>query len=61
MIQAQSAAMQLHSLAVQHRLLASLLRQHATLLAIKMSQVREAVRGHASSIQNMQQLLNGGH
>ncbi len=61
MIQAQSAAMQLHSQAVQHRLLASLLRQHATLLAIKMSQVREAVRGHASSIQNMQQLLNGGH
>lgn len=61
MIQAQSAAMQLHSQAVQHRLLASLLRQHATLLAIKMSQVREAVRGHASSLQNMQQLLNGGH
>ena len=61
MIQAQSAAMQLHSQAVQHRLLASLLRQRATRLAIKMSQVRQAVRGHANSIQNMQQLLNGGH
>jgi hypothetical protein len=61
MIQAQSAAMQLHSQAVQHRLLASLLRQHATLLAIKMSQVREAVRSHASSVQNIQHLLTGGH
>jgi hypothetical protein len=61
MIQAESAVVQLHSQAVQHRLLASMLRQRATQLAVQMSQVKLSAAGHGTSIQNFQQLLNGGH
>jgi len=60
-IQAESAVMQLHSYAVQHRLLASLLRQRATRLAAEMSKAKQSVAGHGTSTQTLQQLLNGGH
>jgi hypothetical protein len=43
MIAAESAAMQLHSQAVQHRLLAALLRQRAIELATKTGQVKQVV------------------
>ena len=60
-IQAESAVVQLHSQAVQHRLLASMLRQRATQLAAQISQVKQSAAGHGNSIQNFQQLLNGVH
>jgi hypothetical protein len=57
MVQAESAAMQLQSQAVEHRLLASLLRQRATLLAGEMSRVKQNVAGHAAATTATQTLI----
>jgi hypothetical protein len=60
MVEAQSLAMQLHSQAVQHRLLASLLRQKATQLATETGALKQAASTHTNVNQSTQQLKLGG-
>ncbi len=59
MVQAQSEVLQLYSQAVQHKLLASMLRERAEEAAAHSAEVKEVTNAHSTVKGNLQKILGG--